>query len=79
MSKTSLYGYIVHVDTTVRKECSEGIFVIKYVIYGPVNHLTIFVTCSTHLFEHFHDAVNDWLAPLFTEPQVMFWTLVILL
>ena len=79
MSKTSLYGYIVHVDSAVRKECSEGIFVIKYVIYGSVNHLTIFVTCSTHLFEHFHDAINDWLAPLFTELQAMFWTLVILL
>ena len=48
MSETSLYGYIVHVDSAVRKECSEGIFVIKYVIYGSVNHLTIFVTCSTH-------------------------------
>lgn len=37
MSKTSLYGYIVHVDSTVRKECSEGIFVIKYVIYTSVH------------------------------------------
>ena len=79
MSETSLYGYIVHVDSAVRKECSEGIFVIKYVIYGSVNHLTIFVTCSTHLFEHFHDAINDRLAPFFTELQAMFWTLVILL
>ena len=69
---------IVHVDSAVRKECSEGIFVIKYVIYGSVNHLTIFVTCSTHLFEHFHDAINDRLAPFFTELQAMFWTLAIL-
>lgn len=79
MSETSLYGYVVHVDSAVRKECSEGIFVIKYVIYGSVNHLTIFVTCCTHLFEHFHDAINDRLAPFFTELQAMFWTLVILL
>lgn len=79
MSETSPYGYIVHIDSAVRKECSEGIFVIKYVIYGSVNLLTIFVTCCTHLFEHFHDAINDRLAPLFTELQAMFWTLVILL
>lgn len=79
MSKTSPYGNIVHVDSAVRKQCSEGIFVIKYVIYDTVNQLTLFVTYSTHLFEHFHDAINDWLAPLFTELQAMFWALVILL
>ena len=72
MSKTSLYGNIVHVDSAVRKECSEGIFVIKYVIYDSVNHLTILVTCSTHFLEHIHDAVNHRLAPLFTELQAIF-------
>ena len=72
MSKTSLYGYIVYVDSALRKECSEGIFVIKYVIYGSVNHLTIFVTSCTHLLEHFHDSINDWIAPLFTEHQAIF-------
>lgn len=41
---------IVHVDSSVRKNCSEGIFVIKYVINGSMNNLSIFVTYCTHSF-----------------------------
>ena len=38
MSKISLYRHIMHIDSAVRKECSEGIFVIKYVIYSSVTY-----------------------------------------